>query len=239
MRTSGGETFQRAQARQAGGRRGKQFFPEEKVSPERSFDSATLRDMATSQVFDSYSDGTTVTPFELDLDRVGMNDWVEFFDAYDGNLFDPKTAPVDPAKSNATTDKYEPAPISIAPTSTTNPERPRTVAAGYRVNPGPLQKGGARQSDLGTLTVIFRDGTLYNYYDVPVSLWQQFKVAVSKGKFILTYLDGSFEHGYANQVSQAPVHKAAMVAQKTLQSRPRKGRGPVQVTRQTRRKRVR
>lgn len=79
--------------------------------------------------------------------------------------------------------RTEPAPITVIPTSSTNPMRPRTVAAGFFVdNPDVLT---------GTLTVVFRDGTFYNYYDIDVSLWEEFKAAPSKGKFIAAQLDGT------------------------------------------------
>ena len=69
-----------------------------------------------------------------------------------------------------------PAPLSLVPTSSSNPERPRTVAAGY---------DRTRQ----VLTVVFRDGTYYNYYELNVSEWQDFKKRVSKGQYIYKYLD--------------------------------------------------
>lgn len=69
-----------------------------------------------------------------------------------------------------------PAPLSLVPTSTTNPERPRTVAAGYDRN---------RE----VLTVVFRDGTYYNYYEVNANEWQDFKTRISKGKYIYQILD--------------------------------------------------
>lgn len=69
-----------------------------------------------------------------------------------------------------------PAPLTEVPTSSINPERPRTVAAGY---------DGSRR----TLTVVFRDGTYYNYYEVAPLEWANFKRARSKGRFIYTYLD--------------------------------------------------
>ena len=69
-----------------------------------------------------------------------------------------------------------PAPLSLVPTSSSNPDRPRTVAAGY-------DKG--RQ----VLTVVFRDGTYYNYYEVNTNEWQDFKKRVSKGQYIYKYLD--------------------------------------------------
>jgi KTSC domain len=55
------------------------------------------------------------------------------------------------------------------PTSSTNYSRPRTVAAGY----DPKE---------GTLTVVFRDGTVYNYYGVSSEEWLAFYASYSKGK---------------------------------------------------------
>jgi len=69
-----------------------------------------------------------------------------------------------------------PAPLSLVPTSSSNPDRPRTVAAGYDRN-------------RSVLTVVFRDGTYYNYYEVTVGEWQDFKRRVSKGKYIYQNLD--------------------------------------------------
>lgn len=80
-----------------------------------------------------------------------------------------------------------PAPLTEVPTSTINPDRPRTIAAGY---------DNSRQC----LTVVFRDGTYYNYYNVNNATWQNFKRARSKGRYILTYLD-SHPRGVAD-VSQ-------------------------------------
>lgn len=54
------------------------------------------------------------------------------------------------------------------PTSSTNYARPRTVAAGY---------DASRQ----TMTVVFRDGTFYNYYEVTQSEWDAFRASYSKG----------------------------------------------------------
>jgi len=95
----------------------------------------------------------------------------------------------------------EPAPITVKPTSTTNPKKPRTIAAGYR--PATSEDGRA-----GTLTVIFRDGSYYNYYDVEPYLWQQFKQVKSKGRFIRMYLDQK-PRGYAS------VSYISAIAQKT------------------------
>lgn len=69
-----------------------------------------------------------------------------------------------------------PAPITVVPTSSSNVKRPRTVAAGYDV-------------ERSVLTVVFRDGTWYNYYEVTDAEWKDFKAMVSKGKYIYSVLD--------------------------------------------------
>ena len=55
------------------------------------------------------------------------------------------------------------------PTSSTNYARPRTVAAGY-------------DESKQTMTVVFRDGTFYNYYEVTAGEWEAFHASFSKGK---------------------------------------------------------
>lgn len=98
-------------------------------------------------------------------------------DAGDYEIYDsdPGVTPANPAE-----DDYEyypderddrPSDLQIRGTSTTNPQRPRTVAAGYD-----------RQSQ--TLTVVFRDGKWWNYYDVPEYMWQEFVASESKGKYL-------------------------------------------------------
>jgi len=62
------------------------------------------------------------------------------------------------------------------PTATTNPNRPRTVAAAY-------------DASKYTMTIIFRDGTFYNYYGVDNDEWLGFKSTSNKGRYIKTYLD--------------------------------------------------
>jgi hypothetical protein len=69
-----------------------------------------------------------------------------------------------------------PADLTLVPTSTTNPQRPRTVAAGY-------------DEDEEKLTVVFRDGTFYNYYEVNKNEWAAFKANRSKGAIIAQMLD--------------------------------------------------
>jgi KTSC domain len=89
------------------------------------------------------------------------------------------------------------AEITYVPTSTTNPERPRTIAAGW---------DGLRK----VLTTVFRDGTYYNYYEVDSGTWNNFVRARSKGVFIYTYLDGHIR-GHA-EVSDVPMEHREILA---------------------------
>ena len=72
-----------------------------------------------------------------------------------------------------------PARLTDIPTSSTNAARPRTVAAGY-------------DEQRKIITVMFRDGTLINYYDVEPGTWQNFRNSISKGKpWLNFYGDGA------------------------------------------------
>lgn len=59
------------------------------------------------------------------------------------------------------------------PTSTTNPDRPRTLLAAY------LQRERK-------MIVMFRDGTVWEYRNVPHLLWYNFRRSFSKGWFLYT-----------------------------------------------------
>lgn len=67
--------------------------------------------------------------------------------------------------------------FSVAPTRTSNPGRPRTVAMGY---------------DYGTdtLRVQFREGAVYDYFDVTTAEWWRLKRSASPGRFINRVLPG-------------------------------------------------
>lgn len=45
-----------------------------------------------------------------------------------------------------------------------------------------------------TLTVEFKNGGLYNYYDVPVNLFDAMKHAASKGQFLASQIKGNFRY---------------------------------------------
>lgn len=106
-----------------------------------------------------------------------------------------------------------PAALTVIPTSTSNLARPRTVAAGY-------------DEDRGVLTVVFRDGTYYNYYQVTPAEWQRFKSETSKGPmlnppsrknpaggFLLQKPRGEAQVGYITAQSQELQYRIARTAQ--------------------------
>lgn len=64
-----------------------------------------------------------------------------------------------------------------APTSSSNPARPRTLQAAYNANER-------------TMRVVFRDGTPWEYYGVEPITWQRFKRSASPGRFINRILNG-------------------------------------------------
>lgn len=139
-------------------------------------------------------------------------------EVYDGNDMDADELDDDVRKAPVNVDR-----LSI-PTSTSNPSRPRTLAAGYYLYVGERAKEYADQR--GTLTVMFRDGTFYNYYNVPPGTWQEFKSSISKGPMLnrrnkFQGSDGillAYPHGPAN-ISEVPeqlqryVYRAARSAQ--------------------------
>ena len=112
------------------------------------------------------------------------------FDEF-GNLTSYETAPKPKSfdienineESFANQEVYRlPSELTEIPTSSTNAARPRTLAAGWRAYQETQNLPGAQR--LGTLTLMFRDGTLYNYYDVPYTLWSTFKGSLSKGPYV-------------------------------------------------------
>lgn len=65
-----------------------------------------------------------------------------------------------------------PVRLTYWPTNTTNPRRPRTVAAGY-------------DRETQTMRVEWRDGgAAYNYYEITPQEWRNFRRAVSPGRWI-------------------------------------------------------
>ena len=119
--------------------------------------------------------------------------------------------------------------LSEVPTSSTNYSRPRTVAAGY-------------DPDTQTMTVVFRDGTFYNYYEVTRSEWESFHASYSKGSPWLNkgFIDGKQKvdglfiqkpRGVATDISsinpaiREQLYRVARTAQ--IQQQPKPGRGTI------------
>lgn len=87
-------------------------------------------------------------------------------------------------------------------TTSTNPARPRTIKAGYDFS-------------TQTLTVVFRDGTWWEYREVPDFMWYDFMQAESKGKYLReSGLDTWPNSGIAN-VSEMPKNKRVLMSDLT------------------------
>lgn len=69
-------------------------------------------------------------------------------------------------------------PITVNPTNTSNPGRPRTLAAGY-------------DGLTHTMALVFREGAVYEYYDVTPAQWQRLKRSASPGRFLNRVLSGN------------------------------------------------
>lgn len=124
-------------------------------------------------------------------------------------------------------DDYDgPAELTIIPTSTTNYQRPRTVAAGY-------------DKERQVLTVVFRDGLFYNYYSVSTTEWNGFKSAPSKGRYILAKLDnkprGAADMGRLPSIARESLYRIVRTNQiifkghqslRPLEKAPRSNRKP-------------
>jgi hypothetical protein len=83
---------------------------------------------------------------------------------------------------------------ALTTTSSSNPSRPRTVRAGY-------------DYEDQTLVVVFRDGTWWEYRNVPTNMWEGFKTASSKGRYLReSGLDQWDSMGPAN-IDNMPKHR--------------------------------
>jgi hypothetical protein len=97
------------------------------------------------------------------------------------------------------------------PTRTKNPMRPRTVAAAF-------------DPKRHIITIIFRDGTMYNYYECDRVDWNGFVRESTKGDYIARVLDAK-PRGIADSSSVDPQIRLAAVTAARLQQfdRSRKG----------------
>lgn len=102
--------------------------------------------------------------------------------------------------------------LILSQTSTSNPDEPRTLKAGY-------------DDTNYILTVEFRDGTLYNYYDVPPSMWQEFYNSFSKGVYLKeSGLDNWANKGPADE-DQDWTQTRKKVSYQDLMGKIKRGRG--------------
>jgi len=101
--------------------------------------------------------------------------------------------------------------VNLEVTSSSNPAHPRTQRAGY-------------DEENFILTVEFPDGTLWNYYDVPPSMWQEFYYAFSKGRILKeTGLDNW--HSMGPTKSQTWSRKRGTVSYQELMGKIKAGKG--------------
>lgn len=190
------------------------------ASPERSFTSVTLAAMDTDEVFGRLANGQRANPF-MSMRAAStpvLKNWVTLFDSPENSKRSSYYSPVDgdprslvnEGESTSDASDTAPAPITLSPTATMYPKRPRTVAAGY-------------DEDRGVMTVVFRDGTYYNYYGVNKQEWDFFRRSNSKGPLLSAYFDDK-TRGYASGAPvgrehvRAAVHKASRTAQRVAQS---------------------
>ena len=87
-------------------------------------------------------------------------------------------------------------------TTSSNPSRPRTLSAGY-------------DSTNEVLTVLFRDGSWWEYRGVPADMWDDFKSAPSKGRYLKeSGLDNWGDMGPAD-IGAMPRHRKTQLNQLT------------------------
>jgi hypothetical protein len=217
-------------------------------------------DAIETHYFDQYGNGKTINPFQTKSpNRTEIQEMIDSMAHEQGKLGIPgRTAHYDPTSYNYI-DRTDPAtgktsiwiqpdddeameegtfaytaaaPLSDVPTATTNVNRPRTVAAGYST----VKAKGSLHSG-GKLTVVFRDGTYYNYYNVDPETWEAFKAAPSKGVFIRTVLD-FYPRGEASTANLDPTLRQAIYSTiRSQQWQRSKGRKYVKPRSKTQRKR--
>jgi len=115
----------------------------------------------------------TLQPYVSNVRAIGANRGYQKYDDLSRAYAEESMQYYNPADDLGQTvigfDPENPAILTDVPTSSTNYSRPRTVAAGY-------------DTETKTMTVVFRDGTFYNYYEVTPGEWQAFSASLSKGK---------------------------------------------------------
>jgi len=50
------------------------------------------------------------------------------------------------------------------------------------------------EPDTKVLQIGFKNNTLYEYFDVPPNVWEEFKAAESKGKYLAKFIKGTYQY---------------------------------------------
>jgi hypothetical protein len=134
--------------------------------------------------FPARSEMGPLSPFVKDVRSIGANRGYDKYNQLSANYqeapyYDPQTDPYVLNQNEQVSEPTASVILTDVPTSSTDYSRPRTVAAGY----DPQSK---------TMTVVFRDGTFYNYYQVNPGEWEAFSASFSKGK---PWLNRGFRNG--------------------------------------------
>ena len=110
-------------------------------------------------------------------------------------------------KEDSEFDTDEPATIpTLFTTTSSKPERPRTLRAGY-------DRKNQR------LVVVFRDGTWYEYNEVPEEMWQGFQAAQSKSAFIESSGMNDLPRGIISPNSLSKSRRVQMTSLKNFSKR--------------------
>jgi len=88
-------------------------------------------------------------------------------------------------------------PVNMSATSSSKPERPRTLRAGYDYQ-------GER------MVVVFRDGTWYEYKNVSVEMWQSFQSAPSKSPLLDSTTFTSLDRGAISPSTMSRAQRVQM-----------------------------
>lgn len=120
--------------------------------------------------------GAQLQPYVSDVNSLGANRGYDKYNQLNDVYTTASEEFYNPVERYSTDEAVK---LTDVPTSSTDYSRPRTVAAGY----DPKSK---------TMTVVFRDGTFYNYYEVSPGEWSNFSSSFSKGK---PWLNKGFTNG--------------------------------------------
>ena len=124
--------------------------------------------------------------------RASIPSWEEMSSSYTANFIYELLK--DPKETDPEFQVVDAGGPSMKTTTSTNPSKPRTLKAGYDFK-------------TKTMTVVFRDGTWWDYNNIPEDVWYDFVSAPSKGAFLReSGLDGWGDMG-PSDVTKMPNHR--------------------------------